>query len=142
MERPTFRLQVPRPASGKNRQQLVSWGKVCPSCGKREEYRIQPSRQAKQDRQTIRTAAIMARGLGTDAPPMFPSEDCTVLITHHAKRDIVDLEIYAIRDRPPGFTGRGSDLQNLLDVLLDALQDVVFSNDNQVRRIAMVRELD
>lgn len=137
-----FQLEIPRPASGKNSQQLVSWGKPCPHCGKKENYSVRKSREAEQDEKAIRRAAIFAAGRGGDEPALFPDEDCTVLFEHHARSDIVTVEVYPVCDRPPGFSGRRSDLHNIPDVLLDALQGVVFTNDNQVRRLAGVRKLD
>jgi len=140
--REPFKITLPAPPSGKNGQRILGHGAKCPTCGKRETLFVKKSAEATAAEESIHRAARFHTGIGGDMSPLFPSEDVTTLITYHARSGTIEVEVYPVCDRPDGFTGRTRDLHNIPDVLLDALQGVVFTNDNQVRRIALVRDLD
>lgn len=139
-----FRLRIPTPPSGKNRQRIMAAGKKCKECGRKPKTWIMASAEAEQAAKGIRAAAAMAANqLGWHGhTPLFGDDDVSVLYTVHARSGSCLVEVRSIGPRPDGFSGRMSDLHNVPDVLLDALQGIVFENDNAVRRIAGVRRVD
>ncbi len=125
-----FRLEhVPAPPSKKNRQLVM----------RRRDGR----RFIRADDSTVaaeQTIAMLARAeVGSGV--LWPSEDVRVEITHHARNKTCTIEVEAIGPRPKGFTGRKRDISNLSECILDALQRVVFANDNQVCELVIRRDI-
>lgn len=92
--------------------------------------------------QEARAAAIAAETDTVLDEPTFGDDDIGVEMIHHAKSGELTVRVWSEGPRPRRFTGRKRDLQNLQDGVLDALQGVLFANDNQVVNLTMQRRLD
>jgi len=93
-------------------------------------------------RQVASRAAIAAETDTVLDVPTFGDDDIGVEMIHHAKSGELTVRVWSEGPRPRRFTGRKRDLQNLQDGVLDALQGVLFANDNQVVSLTMQRRLD
>lgn len=71
--------------------------------------------------------------------PAFPTQDVRVTVVVSARTNTMAVEVEPIRERPKGFSGRRRDLHSHLDVLFDALERIVYQNDNQVAEIHVYR---
>lgn len=71
----------------------------------------------------------------------WPEDEVEVEATRLVGKDQLEVVFRHAGAKPKGRTGRDRDTQNLLESLLDAAQGVVYSNDNQVRRVAIERRL-
>ena len=74
--------------------------------------------------------------------PLFGDDDIGVDMVYHARRGELTVRVWSEGSRPPKFSGRKRDLQNLQDGVLDALQGLLYANDNQVTKLTMQRRLD
>lgn len=84
--------------------------------------------------------ALAVQALDTNGV-LYPTEDVAVTITHYARDNEVSITVEKIAERRKGFSGRQRDISNLSEVILDALQHVVYHNDNQVSRLEIIRVL-
>lgn len=73
--------------------------------------------------------------------PAFPSEDLRVTVIVNARSNTMAVEVEAIRERPKGFAGRKRDLHGHLETLFDAIEGIVYQNDNQVAEIHVYRNI-
>jgi len=90
----------------------------------------------------IREAAVQAMaeaGYTAGEEPLFGNQDIAAKFTHNVVRDTLTITIEGVGPPPRGKTGRKRDLQNLQDAALDALQDLLYKNDNQITHLLMTR---
>ena len=130
-------FSIPVPASSKNSRQLVR------TRGKR--LRSLPSREAKDSKLFVETAALQAlRELGFDVSssqraPLFGDDDIAMSIHHCANTDRVHVRVWSAHARSSSSTSRKRDLQNLPEAICDALQGILFKNDNQIVQLSLFR---
>jgi hypothetical protein len=131
----TFELWIDSAHSKKNRTQII-----CPHTTNATRHLIVPSGEAKRDAREI---ARLAEDLVhvTDRP-FFPDEDLSATMIVDPRRGRMAIKIEAIGERPRKFTGRKRDLHGHIDVPMDALQGIVFANDNQIAELYIRRILE
>jgi Holliday junction resolvase RusA-like endonuclease len=78
----------------------------------------------------------------TGSDVWWPTQDVAVTITYRPRQDVCTIEVIPMAERRKGFSGRRRDIANLAEVILDALQGSVYTNDNQVARLQIIRDLD
>lgn len=122
---------LPAPASKKNRREWIKRG--------RKKFLV-PSKEAQSDESLIHRIAVAKAG--ALAGPTFPDQDVELRIVYHARTGTVDVDCEPIRPRPKGFSGRRRDLHGMIETIADALQNAVYTNDNQVARVVIERLLD
>lgn len=122
------------PAAKKNRPQMIR-----PGDRKGPRVILIPSKEAIADEKRIK--AQVRELLGEPGAPVFGEDDVRVTIRYLAKAGAIEVLAESIGPRPRGFTGRRRDLANIPEALLDALQGVVFKNDNQVADLHIVRDI-
>lgn len=98
---------------------------------------ILPSYTSRKQQEAIR--AHLEHELGDRC--YFDDHTVGVKLVHHARSDLIEVSVEDLGPRRRPFSGRKRDLQNLLEVVLDAMQGPVYRNDNQVARIEMERDL-
>ena len=130
--RKTIEFEIPTPPSLKNGMAI----------GRGKLRRGEPVRLAmRQIRAEAEAAAIAAEGMEALEHPLFDDDDVAVEIDYHPRNEVVVVRVTSAGPRPKKFTGRKRDLQNLQDGILDALQGVLYANDNQVADLKMRRIL-
>jgi Holliday junction resolvase RusA-like endonuclease len=99
--------------------------------------RIIASKKALQQERAIKQALqlVFARG------PLWSDQDIGMRIEHHVLAGTVRAVVEPLGPRPKGVTGRRRDLHNLSVMIPDTMEGFVFSNDNQVSKLAMERIL-
>lgn len=142
---PRFRFRMPVPAAKKNRQQVFRFGKKCKACGKRVGLRIMPSKEAREVEDKIRfhvKRVLRERGYDDSGQaPFFGDHDVRCEIDYRARDGKIEVTFSDAGPRPKGFTGRKRDLANIPEALLDALQRVLYVNDNQISELHLRRIL-
>lgn len=117
------------PASKKNRQRILRSSRT-------GRPFISSSRAARADEEFVRHLAEQAVSAAGCAEPVFPQQSVELELLVDPFLQTTRVRVRAIADKPiRGASGRRSDLHNALDGLCDALQGVVYANDNQVARI-------
>lgn len=122
------RFRIPTPATGKNRRKLVTIG------GKPRLIKSAEARKSAAEAWDAAMRAVAGREL-----PVFGDDDIEVDIVHLVDVEEIEVRVRSAGPRPKGRTGRKRDLQNLADVVLDAMQGVVYANDNAVVGLNMRR---
>lgn len=127
---------IPTPASTKNSRRILKAGNG--------RMIVAKSSKAVQSIRSIKSAAVQVlqehgwAGVGTP----FGSDDLRVEIEHHVETECVMVTVSSLGPKPTkGRTGRKRDLQNLQEGILDALQGLLYDNDNQVTELIMRRTL-
>lgn len=77
--------------------------------------------------------ALLPEGL------MFEDDELFVTIDWIVALDEVRVSVKSLGPRPKGRTGRQKDVQNIPAIILDALEGVVYRNDNQVKCLVVRR---
>jgi Holliday junction resolvase RusA-like endonuclease len=131
-------FEIPVPPSTKNSRRLLKRGRRTIVAKGKAAMRAIPAIQ--------RTVLERLRELDVQLPPgssLFGDDDIAVYIEHRVETDTVSVVVYSAGDRPKRGrkTGRKRDLQNLQEGILDALQGILFENDNQVTHLTMRRKL-
>lgn len=131
-QRPVIRFETEGPwASLKNGRKFMAVG------AKRRVISV-PSDQAVADKAMLRFLAARAcAAAGLPANEAFGADDCEVRVTWHSFSGRCEVEVSSMGPPPKGKTGRTRDLQNLIEALCDALNDVVWRDDRQVARVVM-----
>jgi hypothetical protein len=133
----SLRLVLPTPPSKKTSQRIVARPDGRPF--------LVASAAARKAEKSIRT--LVASRL---AKPLFATDDVAVDLTHHVRRDVIEVVVSRLGPRGKGATGRSRDLVNIAEVVLDALQarDLglgrgpgAYHNDNQVAHLVLRRRL-
>lgn len=123
-------FELPRPvASSKNRRRIFARGRRVVSL---------PSAQAVSDVEMVRQAALGATAVcGT----RFGPDDALCLdYWHDVAADTVRVRVTKVGTLPQkGRRGTKRDLHGMVETIADALQGVLFPNDNQVDEVAMRR---
>ena len=70
---------------------------------------------------------------------ILEDESVCLEIEHDADTDTVTARVSVLAPKPKGRTGRKRDLHNITDLIADAMQGIVFTNDNQVGRVVLAR---
>lgn len=115
--------------SAKNNQQPVKRGR---------RMGIGPNKRLKADQLYV-TEAIKVAAIRHGPWPLWP--DCDIKVTLHASPDEKEILVTfsPLRPKPKSPTGRGYDLQNLCDILMDKAQGIVYGNDSQVAEVHFTR---
>lgn len=71
--------------------------------------------------------------------PIWPDEDIEIVQMYYPRETKSVVTVRAIGDKPRHYTGRRRDIVNTWDVICDALQRRVFSNDNQIADARVIR---
>jgi len=133
-----FTFTIPVPPSTKNSRRLLKHGRrtiVAKSAAATRAMRsIQDLAIQELHRRALRPPSIIMSG-GT----LFSDDDVAIDITHNVEADTVTVSVWSAGPRGKGKTGRKRDLQNLQEGILDALQGILFENDNQVTELRMRR---
>lgn len=116
------------PESGKNRRNLAIINGV---------PRSFPNAKAKRQADWIKRA-VQAAALGGLIKP-FDDCDLAMRIEHCVTEDSVVIFVWKCGERPKGKTGRKRDLHNLSVLIPDALQGVLYHNDNQIALMMLER---
>lgn len=131
-------FQIPVPASTKNSRRILRHG--------RRTIVAKSAAAMASIRQIKRAAAdaLHQRGLRPpsdiiEGKSLLGDDDIAVDITHLVTEDRVHVVVKSVGQRPKGKTGRKRDLQNLQEGILDALQGILFDNDNQIVELRMRR---
>lgn len=132
---PIFRFTIPVPVSSKNRQRVMRRGR---------RAWIAKGAQAEAQHTTIKRAALAALaewGPRPDLTSLFGDDNLEMQIEHDVELDLLHVTVRSLGPRPGSKvkTGRKRDLQNLQDAVCDALQGVVYDNDNQIDLLTMKR---
>lgn len=98
------------------------------------------SAKARRHEADVRALALaeMAR-LGIGDATVFGDASVEVDIAYDTDRETIHVVIRKVCDRPKGRSGRQRDTYGIADGILDALQKLVYHNDNQVARITVTR---
>ncbi|MEO0479615.1 MAG: RusA family crossover junction endodeoxyribonuclease [Planctomycetota bacterium] len=117
---------------------------VCKKNNMRSGFgRPRKSEKVRHSEQDIQAAAIEARG--RMGKPLIVDHDVSMLIEHDVATDEVDITISDVGPAQcvPGTskTGRKRDIQNLVDVICDALEGIGYTNDNQIAEILIKRKV-
>jgi hypothetical protein len=140
----TFELTTIAPVSKKNNPKILHRGskRRCRHCRSLiGGYRsVSMSDQARADTDEIAWDA-MQKVHSTDRP-LFPDEDVSVTILVNPRTKRMRLRIEAMGPKPKGYTGRKRDTHSHIDVAMDALQGIVFTNDSQVKRLIIQRVIE
>lgn len=119
---------IPTPATGKNSKRLVRFG---------NRPALIKSKEALETMADTRRRAITA--VAANLLPLFGDDDVGVTVKHHVAANVCEVVIERLGP-PPNVPGwRKRDTPNLPDVVLDALQRIVYRNDNQVARLVVER---
>lgn len=138
-DRKSFPMRLPFvPAAKKNRPRIL-WRRH--RHGKRVPY-VAPSEEAEGDENEITMLVRQAIALRGLSRPVFRDHDVRVEFTYLARSGLLDFEVIDLAPRPKGFTGRQRDVQNIPAVVLDALEDELFVDDNQVAEMTIRRILE
>ena len=104
--------------------------------------RMRKSGACKAAMRGIRDAArlaVEARYPSTQGP-LFGGNRVSLDVEHDVGRGLLNVVLTDLGPFPTrGATGRKRDLQNLQDALCDALEGIVYENDNQIDRLTMAR---
>jgi hypothetical protein len=106
--------------------------------------RMRRSSAVRSAQNWIREAAIQAivdSGGSAGDVETFGSQDISAVFVHNVARDTLTITIEGLGPKPRGTTGRKRDLQNLQDAALDALQGILYKNDNQITHLLMTRNV-
>lgn len=128
-------LEFDAPGSLKNRKRI--WH------GFDGRLRLVPNKAAVDGKKAIQAVAraglaeIRARAL-----PLFADEDVELDMDYLPRSGLVVCRISRAGPRPKGFSGRRRDVQGIPETVCDALEGLVYRNDNQVSRVAIRRLLD
>lgn len=131
-----LRLRLPVVASKKNN----TTPRLDPTTGR---LWVGKRRNVRAQERAIRDAVHQAaRAAGT--VPLFGGDDVAVAVQWDWQRQQLLVEVRSMGPAPRvrGRTGRGRDLANMLDTLLDALQGAAFDDDRQVARVTMDKVTD
>jgi hypothetical protein len=123
-----FRFVTPTPCTGKNSRRIVKFG---------HKPALVKSKQALATALQVQQRCLWA--LRTLPHPLIPDDDVAVHMRHHVARDLFEVVVEPIGAPPTVDNWRARDTGNLPDVVLDAMQDLVFANDNQVARLVVER---
>lgn len=130
----TINFTVPVPPSLKNGMRLGRrWGS--------RRVSLRRSGAVNRALREIQQAALNAidGAPKPDGASLFGDDDIAVAIHHNVLLDRLEIEVTSWGPRPKGKTGRKRDLQNLQDTVLDALQGILYDNDNQIVILNMRR---
>jgi hypothetical protein len=132
---PSLTFRIPRPPSSKNMRKLGRRG--AHACMYRAPEVVEATA-------LIQEAAV--RALFKASPNNYrrresfiPDADVQVLMVHHVVSDCVDVMVRNLAPKPLNKTGRKSDVVNLPEVVLDAMQGIAYTNDNQVSDLRVWR---
>lgn len=119
------------PTSTKNSRRLV------PGKGKAGPRSIKSARACRESR-LIKQAILEALGAVPERA-VFGDDDIAVdiIVDHVNERTMV--AVRSAGQKPTGATGRGRDLQNVQEGILDALQSILYDDDRQVVQLRMAR---
>lgn len=131
----TISFLIPTPASTKNSRRIFKAGNGRPIVAK-SAAAIQSIRQIKAH--AYRALQCLGAHLESGSS-LFGDDDIRVSIQHLVEEEVVLVKVSSAGPRPRGKTGRKRDLQNLQEGILDALQGILFDNDNQVVELMMHR---
>lgn len=129
MGRPSITFRVPgKVRSSKNRRILLGlWDKVRKKCQCRSVH----SKEAKQDLERI---AQHARAAMAEQGWAFCEDDeLDLSYDYDVPRDQTIITVTVLGPRPKGTTGRKQDAFAALETIADALQNVLYRNDSQIR---------
>ena len=134
---PDVEFEIPVPVSSKNSRILTRDGSGRP--------RSFPSRAARRSMEQIRSAAHQAvdkarkSGDFKDDGPLFGDDEVAVEVTHVVPTDKVTVKLRSLGPRIKGKSGRRRDIQNCPEGVLDALEGIIYKNDNQVGALLVRR---
>lgn len=127
----SVRIVIPTPCTGKNSRRLVRFG---------DRPALIKSKDALATEQQVRAAIVHAcRGFAKPGASMFGKDEVRVTMRHHVERELCEVIVESAGQRPDVKYWRSRDVQNLPDVVLDAMQGVAYDNDNQVAHLSVER---
>lgn len=130
----TLTFTIPVPPSTKNSRRILKHGR------RRIVAKSKAAMSAMRSIQDLAIQELHRRALRPPPfNPLFGDDDVAVDITHNVEADTVTISVWSAGPRGKGKTGRKRDLQNLQEGILDALQGILFENDNQVTELRMRR---
>ncbi len=125
--RDEVRFRMPVPSTGKNSR----------------KFAVRNGKSAFIKSDAARASAKQALSAAMEACPtpwpLFGDDDVAVEIVHHVAANEIEVVMRRVGPPPADEGERVRDLQNLADVLLDAVQGVVYENDNAVVELSMRR---
>lgn len=127
---------IPKPPSSKNarRARVVRGGKAN---GRVIQYR--PTNILRVTEQIRHQASLAMAARGWPPGALIEDNDIGVAMEFHVATEQLHVTVFD-RGPKPKKPGRKSDLHNMQELVLDAMQGIVYRNDNQVSHLLLLKD--